>query len=393
MQEHEGSVAGVATGGAESAEEIVRHPKYGKRVNARDPSRQRCINIEEEGLSITTIEREIARMKGAIERQTHKYQPPKKGTREEVIVAIFRASSSEDLLPHEEERLRQAVRYALEHNEPIPIGIMWALPGMARCRYKFAEPVNLPRFGDLWFGWWFDCLCTKVRAVHAPGIQVIVADEAPMCRLLGISESDVQLRRACVQEVFRQTPCVQIVELPDYDGAADVEVPEPAPELVYAILVSMEWEPELPVDTFGPLYLSAAKDLEAIRAGLPPGTWELARKTRIACDRIAAARKKHGLFEAYFRGAPYIDACITRKGRWTPSIWGRGRGASFPFHGGSFVEANTNGRMVVTCSPERRLEEGGFRPVKIDASEFRAFVPPEMTLPEGQYTFYWVKSA
>lgn len=332
----------------------------------------------------TTLEWELQRMEAVVEKRLCGYIPHKWGGKIENVVGILLSGSKDKGKKMEEnwlEKIRSAVEWAVIYGQPINISLAWACGTTAMSSYKFIDSNNLPRLGDIWTLFWFSMLNQKVQVLHPPGIRLVIIDEVPHGLIVGRTEEEIALRQGVMRALaLKYAPFTEIVSLPffRYDGIVD----KPCNEEVLAILMSLPGS--IPEEVCELCYRVRNKPWGRIQQVVSEGQWKKAVDIRIAMKRVDAGKKETHFTASLFCGAPFIEACIVEKGRWSPDIWSM----AFPQHGGTALDTKGQNRFSISCVPEVRLLSNGHEPVMVSSRDFQAF--SELEVPNSPFTFYWV---
>lgn len=345
----------------------------------------------------TSLEKEIEKMQEIVEHRLSGYRPPeRKGKKKLVepadkIVQILIKHSREEILPAFEVEMKLAVEQAIQNDLPVPVTFLWPIGGQARNPLKLIEyEVNFPRLGDIWGLYWLDMLNRKIQSVYEKGCLCLIIDEQPQLELIGWKPEEISQRRTALQKLIPPSAFIKVVSLPEFQEVVEqILVDEPSAEEVFSILTCLSFIPhEILESKLSQLYVNRKKGSVI---DIPDWAWDGARKLRIRMNQIGLARKQTrwidkvlaetlNYSEEYY--SYYIDGCLIEKLRWSPHPWGY----TFPQHGGSLLDHNSQGRYSVKIVPEYRLLGAGHLPVYLSTKEFGV-----SNNPYQEFIFYWVK--
>lgn len=337
----------------------------------------------------TTLSDELGRMEQIVTERARDFVPPVMpgASVAEVVTKVLLKHSRDKMAAAEQANLSRVVQSAVDAGRPIAVSMMLAVGGHGRTRYKFCQPqVALPRLGDLWTIFWFKILNQKIQRVYAPGLEVVLVDEVPHLRAFGWQETDIEQRKAPLRVVAEHcAPFVRIVNLPDLTSQVSLPLCDPPPGVVYAVVASLPEADALPLSVFRWQYQSRDKPWDEIRSAIPSDLWEKARAAAALASRYGEARKHvDWLGRDVFGGQPYIDACVTEKGRWAPDIWS----FAFPQHGGTVLRTAPGTTQFSVCiEPESRLVYNDHDAVYIQPADVAGSTS---TFNPDPYIFYWI---
>ena len=330
----------------------------------------------------TTLAAEVSYLKSLTDDKLKNYRPAAIGTLAEQLLSIMLTMCDQSLRPEDEnrDRILASIQHHIDHGSPIVLTVTFALGIRAPNVLKFNEPANLPTLGWLHWAWYFDHMNQKVKAVYAPGIEVVVFEEGSLFGdLFGIStEAVYQLNRAA-RQMFAEFKHLNIRLIPlttDMFAEASADNVYVPPAVVYAVACSL---PEMKNrEFFDPIYRNRKRDHEALRE-MEPVSWRHAERIAYRIAECLAWRKQVGLFDKLL-GVPYIDSTVTEKGgRLVLSV----TSGVMINHGQPLVHRDTGGKYSVKIIPESRMyeEHPHATPVLIAPAEFGMTGSP--------YTFYY----
>jgi hypothetical protein len=331
---------------------------------------------------VTTLAAELAFFDSQLKWRLDGYTVPA-GSVPDAVLSILVSHTKEGLPPlsgTERTRLTNIIGQFVKLRKPVPVTISYAIGVRIPNRLKFFEDAQVPTLAWVHTGWFFKLLNEKVKRVYAPGLRIVVFDEATLfaSMLPGFSLEGVEKFLDMTRELFRRmdTP-IEIIPL-SRDQFPEKEVGKvsvlPDRERTYAILCSL---PEMQdPDIMHDLYHKRDRDYDAARRLAGP-LWAVAEQNSAIISRYLTYRKNARLFSTLLGGSDFVDACVTEK---EERIVLDMTANALPNHGMPLVRRNVAGAYSMKIVPEYRFTgRRNMHPVRIALSEFGIDSPGEMT--------------
>jgi hypothetical protein len=320
---------------------------------------------------VTTLQKEAVFYRSLADNRLHGYIQPCKTDAGAVLGVILSHTEEQIKLDRFERKdLTRKIGHFMKDQKPIEITISLAIGCRIQNRLKYFEETNMPTLGWAHLAWYFRYIDEKVKRIYAPGIKLIVFDEAILFHeMMGISEQVVRDNLRATRSLIEGIGApIQIYEMekelfPDDEieirrGCANVAQ-------VYAMVCSL---PEMNnKDVMKCLYKSRGRNYGKIRRIVGEELWAKAQRFSDVVVSYLSWRKETKLFQRLgFEQS--LDACITDKsGRIVFDI----TSGLLINHGMPVVRRGQRGVYKIFVLPEYRIKDEFPKavPIKIDPKQ------------------------
>ena len=289
----------------------------------------------------------------------------------------------------ERNRLANQINGFVRANKPVVITISLAIGCRISNSLKFREQVNLPTQAWAHLAWFFSLVNEKVQRIYAPGLRVVIFDEATLfARLMGLSPQEVKQHLMATRKIIAAMNApIEIVEMrPEMFPSEEVQAITVSVdnEIIYAIACSMLGMRR--AEAMDPLYRTREKDFSTLREMMGLDLWDRARTIAEEVARCLQWRKRARLFDKLL-GVSGIDACVTDKGeRLVFDVTSN----ALLNHGMPVIRREQSGLYKAWIVPEYRIRESVVIDEKTRYTRPVCISPSEFGLKGPDYTFYYL---
>lgn len=336
-------------------------------------------------INFTTLSQEVTFYKELIKYRLTHYEIKRNYPLSEKILQIFLSHSKKiEISPEKKREILEMIEKETRKENPITVGISFALGARIPNSLKFKEIIPFPTLGWMHFGYFFTLLNEKIKKVYPPGIQVFVFEESSAFPEF-FNPTETKIMIAASKKIFEMLNSpIEIIPLKkEYFPEEEVEKinVNVGEDQIFGILCSL---PEMVnMEVMETLYLNKKeRNYQKIKK-MVPDLWEKAKNFCVKMNKYWTFRKEKKLFEKLI-GKKFLDCCATqKKDRIVFDITSN----CLLNHGMPVVQRNFNGFYKIYIIPEYRIYslygEKEVKKILIEKNEF-------VDVDAGYYTFYYL---